>query len=70
MAKVEKPIINNVRRKVYLRPIKSPSLPKNAAPNGLTTKPTAQPAMASNTLASWSPAGKNSLFNTVVARMP
>ncbi len=70
MATVEKPIINNVRRKVYLRPIKSPNLPKNATPNGLTTKPTAQPATASYTLASGSPVGKNSLFNTVVASMP
>jgi hypothetical protein len=31
-----------VTRKVYLRPMRSPSRPKNSAPNGRTAKPAAK----------------------------
>ena len=33
-----------VTRKVYLRPIMSPSRPKTSAPNGRTKKPAAKPS--------------------------
>ena len=41
MSAVAPPMIINVTRNVYLRPTRSPILPKNSAPNGRTTKPTA-----------------------------
>ena len=40
--KVDRPMIMMVTRKVYLRPIRSPSRPKNSAPNGRTAKPAAK----------------------------
>ena len=40
--KVDRPMIMMVTRKVYLRPIMSPSRPKNSAPNGRTAKPAAK----------------------------
>ena len=42
MKKVPTPISDMVMRKVYLRPIRSPSRPKNSAPNGRTAKPAAK----------------------------
>ena len=38
------PIRVIVTRKVYLRPIRSPKLPKNSAPKGRTAKPAAKPS--------------------------
>jgi hypothetical protein len=38
------PINVMVTRKVYLRPIRSPRLPKNSAPKGRTAKPAAKPS--------------------------
>ena len=40
--KVDRPMIRMVTRKVYLRPIMSPSRPKTSAPNGRTAKPAAK----------------------------
>ena len=42
MQNVPRPISVMVMRKVYLRPIRSPSRPKNSAPNGRTTNPAAK----------------------------
>ena|GEM_PF-3408106 len=44
--KVEAPISKMVTRKVYLRPIMSPSRPKTSAPNGRTMKPAAKASKA------------------------
>ena len=38
---VDMPIKNMVIRKVYLRPMRSPSRPNTSAPNGRTRKPAA-----------------------------
>ena len=38
------PIRVIVTRKVYLRPMRSPRLPKNSAPKGRTAKPAAKPS--------------------------
>ena len=40
------PMIRMVTRKVYLRPMRSPRLPKKAAPNGRTKKPAANASRA------------------------
>ncbi|MNM59475.1 hypothetical protein D3C81_707290 [compost metagenome] len=40
------PMIRMVTRKVYLRPMRSPRLPKKAAPNGRTKKPAAKASRA------------------------
>ena len=40
--KVDRPMIMMVIRKVYLRPIMSPSRPKKIAPKGRTAKPAAK----------------------------
>ncbi len=40
------PMIRIVTRKVYLRPMRSPRLPKKAAPNGRTKKPAAKASRA------------------------
>ena len=42
MANVPSPINVMVMRKVYLRPMRSPSRPKNSAPNGRTANPAAK----------------------------
>ena len=44
MTKVEKPMIESVTIKAYLRPTRSPMRPKNSAPKGRTRKPTAKVA--------------------------
>ena len=44
--KVETPMMTMVIRNVYLRPIRSPSRPKNRAPNGRTRKPAANASNA------------------------
>ena len=44
--KVDMPISTMVTRKVYLRPMRSPRLPKKAAPNGRTAKPAAKASRA------------------------
>lgn len=49
--------------------MRSPSLPKNNAPNGLTTKPAAKVASVLNNAAVWLPEGKN-LVDMMVARLP
>ena len=46
MKKVPTPIRVIVIRKVYLRPIMSPSRPKISAPNGRTAKPAAKASSA------------------------
>ena len=46
MKKVPRPISVMVTRKVYLRPIVSPSRPKISAPNGRTAKPAAKASNA------------------------
>ena len=40
-AKVDRPMMNMVTRKVYFRPIRSPMRPNTMAPNGRTRKPAA-----------------------------
>ena len=40
------PMIRMVMRKVYLRPTRSPSMPKNSAPSGRTMKPAAKASSA------------------------
>ena len=42
MQNVPSPIRVMVMRKVYLRPMRSPSRPKNNAPNGRTANPAAK----------------------------
>ena len=44
--KVDRPMIRMVTRKVYLRPMRSPRLPKKAAPKGRTKKPAAKASSA------------------------
>ena len=44
MANVEKPMMESVTRKAYLRPTRSPMRPKKSAPKGRTRKPTAKVA--------------------------
>ena len=44
--KVDRPMIRMVTRKVYLRPIMSPSRPNTSAPNGRTAKPAAKASSA------------------------
>ncbi|MNT93417.1 hypothetical protein D3C72_2348860 [compost metagenome] len=46
---VDRPMMTMVIRKVYLRPIMSPSMPNTSAPNGRTMKPAAK-ASSANTL--------------------
>ena len=46
MKNVPMPISVMVTRKVYLRPIRSPSRPKISAPNGRTAKPAAKASSA------------------------
>jgi hypothetical protein len=48
-----------VRRKVNLRPVRSPSRPKNAAPNGRTAKPAPNVAREARRAAVSLPFGKN-----------
>ena len=55
--------------KVYLRPMRSPSRPKNKAPNGRTTKPAAKVAKVLKKAAVGFPAGKN-LVEIMVAKLP
>jgi hypothetical protein len=62
-------MITMVNKKVYLRPIKSPSRPKNKAPKGLTTKPAAKVASVDNRPSVGFPAGKN-LVAMTAARLP
>ena len=69
IAKVEPPIITRVKRKVYLRPIRSPNLPNTNAPNGLTINPAAKVASVDSKAAVGLVLGKNWLANTV-ARLP
>ena len=44
--KVDRPMIRMVTRKVYLRPIMSPSRPNTSAPKGRTMKPAAKASSA------------------------
>ena len=69
MAKVEPPIIIKVSKKVCLRPMRSPSLPKTKAPKGLTIKPAAKIAKVLNSAAVPASAGKN-CFEMMVANIP
>ena len=55
--------------KVNFRPIKSPNLPKNKAPNGRTTKPAAKVAKVERKAAVSFPGGKN-LMEIIVAKLP
>ncbi|MCY1406336.1 hypothetical protein D3C76_652200 [compost metagenome] len=56
---VETPIKNNVRISEYLRPKRSPRLPKMIPPSGLATKPTARVANDESVPTSWLLPGKN-----------
>jgi hypothetical protein len=67
--KVAPPINKSVTMNVYLRPIKSPNLPKNNAPNGLTTKPAANVANVLKNAAVGLSCGKN-LVDITVAKLP
>ena len=69
MAKVAPPINISVTMKVYFRPIKSPNLPKNKAPNGRTTKPAAKVAKVDRKAAVGFSFGKN-WVEIIVARLP
>src|ERR1700691_6404766 len=67
--RVASPIRNMDIRKVYLRPTKSPRRPKNAAPTGRTTNPTANAIRANmNPVASSMP--EKNCFEIVAAREP
>ena len=59
MAKVEKPIKINVKRKVYFLPIKSPKRPNINAPNGRITNPTPNAARVAKNAAVGFSFGKN-----------
>jgi hypothetical protein len=59
----------SVSKKVYLRPTKSPSLPKKSAPNGLTTNPAAKVASVDKSARVGLPAGKN-LVAMMAAKLP
>src|SRR5690606_29439455 len=59
MRKVAPPMSTKVTIKVYLRPIISPSLPKNSAPNGRTTNPAAKVASVDKNAAVGLSDGKN-----------
>ena len=54
---------------MYFLPIKSPNLPKNNAPKGLTTKPAANVAKVDRKAAVGLSAGKNFVARTI-ARLP
>jgi hypothetical protein len=54
---------------VYFLPIKSPNLPKKRAPNGRTTKPTANVANVAMKAAVGLSAGKN-LVEITTAKLP
>ena len=54
---------------VYLRPIKSPNLPKNNAPNGRTTNPAANVANVDKNAAVGLSGGKN-FVESNVAKLP
>ena len=62
-------MMSNVTKKVYFLPIISPSLPKNKAPNGLTTNPAAKVANVERKAAVGLSAGKNFVDNTT-AKLP
>ena len=55
--------------KVYFLPIKSPNLPKNKAPNGLTTKPAAKVASVAKKAAVGFVSGKN-FVEITMAKLP
>lgn len=59
--KVDVPMIRMVIRKVYLRPIMSPSRPNTSAPNGRTRKPAANASSAKMNAAVGSSPEKNCL---------
>ena len=69
IAKVEPPINTKVNKKVYLRPIISPSLPNTNAPNGRTIKPAAKMASVLNNADVPASEGKN-CFEIMVASIP
>ena len=69
IANVDPPIKTKVNKKVYLRPIKSPNLPKTNAPNGLIIKPAAKMASVLNSAEVPASDGKN-CFEIIVANMP
>lgn len=54
---------------MYLRPIRSPNLPKNKAPNGLTTNPAANVASVDRKAAVGLSEGKN-LVEMTIDRLP
>ena len=59
----------SVKRKVYLRPMRSPNLPNTRAPKGRTIKPAANVAKVESKAAVGFVFGKNWLAITV-ARLP
>ena len=67
--KVDKPMITMVTRKVYLRPIMSPSRPNTSAPNGRTRKPAANAISEAMNAAVGSRAAKN-CFAMIAASDP
>ena len=68
MAKVEPPISSSVIMKVYFRPIRSPNLPKNNAPNGRITRPAEKVAKVARNAAVGFSFGKKRV-ETIVARL-
>ena len=67
--KVAPPISTRVSRKVYFRPMISPSLPKNRAPKGRTIKPAAKVARVERRAAVGFTSGKN-FWAMIVDRLP
>lgn len=69
MPAVEIPMIVKVTMKVFLRPVRSPSLPKMMAPKGLTNSPTEKVASVASRAAVGLSFGKKRV-EMIVARLP
>ncbi len=67
MIEVDTPMIRIVTRKVYLRPIMSPSRPKKRAPKGRTAKPAAKAMRAKMNAAVGFTPEKNCLLMTAAS---
>jgi len=63
------PMMISVSMNVYLRPTRSPNLPKTRAPKGRTIKPAANVASVARKAALGLPGGKN-FSEMIVAKLP
>ena len=61
MTMVAEDMSSTVRASTRLRPILSPSMPKNAPPTGRNAKATAKTAKVWRRATTWSPSGKKTL---------